>query len=533
MPKRIPMSAYAFLLFARAVSKEKEADSLETFLKHCNSEINKNSEHKWIKKIRSDYHSIYTKINNEILVEKRQSVIINIGENSIFFKLFLELAEKFPNNGILSNGIVDFCKYLESYVSIRTTEEAVSSNSKVTKGIQNIEYYNTEWYFYYNEYYPDSPYTKISRLYLVISRSGLITLFDRKGKVKFNYETLITAKSGGDNLISIIEFEYSLKRKLTLRIILPKILEPDTVLIGQYMDFEKQRGIISGTFVLQKISDALTKKESKPKTNPYVKPLKEGETQPEYLKTASIDTGTSKFREVVQVDLAYFTGWEQYIPIEIAQYLMHKWKNFTESTPKINSLSKLSDFLTPQATGYNKAKYNAIINYDIYLISPVASLGEEGSAHFEKINSAFFSHSALDKYDNNFDFKLYESSDVLKKLNLNKTYFHQRVIKAQNPENENLTNAGTWLKTGYAAMKSSRFVILVMPRKLSCSALVEVGWAIDMEKPIFIFESENNSLPNMISQGDNFNIYVADKPIEVEKIPDYIKLNYADKFLNQ
>lgn len=55
----------------------------------------------------------------------------------------------------------------------------------------------------------------------------------------------------------------------------------------------------------------------------------------------------------------------------------------------------------------------------------------------------------------------------------------------------------------YTALKNSDNFILIYPQKIATSALVELGWAMVMKKPIIIFSKDRNDLPYLIKNADS------------------------------
>jgi hypothetical protein len=539
MKKQITISSNALLLFSKALLNNKlnnTNDSLETLLQRSKLELSKMIEINGVKKLTSalrsnGYGFLYNKIVSEI-DKGRAELTINARDQ--FLSFYTELADRYPDHEVVKNGINYFFEtYLDNYFTPSEENVLTPVTMEETGDMVDPKYFGTDWYFYYHEYGTKRPYTTISRLVLSVSQIGIITLYERPGHFNFEHRNIVITR--GQNNIVTINFKSNSKKRLSLRVILSPGIADGTTLLGQYMDFESGDLIISGTCVLQRIPPGPSVLFNN-SANPYLK-VKKGEQLPvedSNTRKRDVETQPGIFRTVVEIDLAYFTGWERYIPLEIAQYLTHKWKNFTKTKPGIKTLSDLSNFLEHQADKPNDSKYNAVINYDVYLVSPVGSLSViESDKHYEEVNKTFFRHESIAAQDPDFDFKLSESVEELKKLRLEKIYFRQREFRAKHPDDfRGLENAATLLKNSYEAMRSSRIVILIMPEKVCTSALVEAGWAIQMEKPLFIFQCQNGVLPRIISLGNNNNIIVADIPIAVSQIPHYIIVNHKKQLLS-
>lgn len=54
----------------------------------------------------------------------------------------------------------------------------------------------------------------------------------------------------------------------------------------------------------------------------------------------------------------------------------------------------------------------------------------------------------------------------------------------------------------YTALKNSKNFVLIYPQKLATSALVELGWAMVMKKPIIIFAKKRDELPYLMKNAD-------------------------------
>lgn len=536
MEHKITITSNAFLLFAKIIKhldgKGNNLDNLQVKLEEFSNELKINLEEskrvEYLKRFASHFHNksdsqknhFYTKITTEIIQHNRSTFTINSKSPLHYF--FKELiTKKATTNDEIKKGIKEFC---ENYLNSFFTTETPVINEKGTSDKKGIDkdLYNTTWFFYYHEYGTITPYSTISRLVLHISDTGIVKLFERNKQDDFLSKTAYTT-TGTNSSILIINLERELKtskKKLELRIILSSGIADDSVFLGQYMDFETGDVIISGTIILQNVKGY---KEIEQNENPYS--LNSKNT---IFRDAEINKSISY--KVVQTDLVFYSDWEKYIPHEIAAYLSHKWKNFTKTKPNVATLKNLSSFLEKQGEKpYREFKFNTQIDYDIFVITPVGSLNniENGKVNYTEINNVFFktpNPKIFDEDDENFNIELYGATDFLKKIGVQKIYFPPRVFKVKNPDLTGEEEPHTILENDFAAMRSSRNVILIMPEKVCSSALIKVGWAMQMEKTVYVFPTKSNVLPKLLTKDYKNQIKVS-KTIQVKKIPEYLKLN--------
>ena len=73
----------------------------------------------------------------------------------------------------------------------------------------------------------------------------------------------------------------------------------------------------------------------------------------------------------------------------------------------------------------------------------------------------------------------------------------------------------------YSALKNSSNFLLIYPKKLPTSALIELGWAMVMNKPIIIFSKGRDELPYLMKNADsiykNIAIYEYKKSSDIQK----------------
>jgi hypothetical protein len=95
-------------------------------------------------------------------------------------------------------------------------------------------------------------------------------------------------------------------------------------------------------------------------------------------------------------------------------------------------------------------------------------------------------------------------------------YAGQEIDSFKNFESEDLSVA-----QDYNALKNSENFILIYPKKLATSALIELGWAMVMNKPIVIFTKDRRELPYLMKNSDsvykNIAIYEYKTSSDIQK----------------
>lgn len=526
------MNSGSFLLFAAILKyclakKNTYEDLTSLTIKFSNSLVDLEAKKKLANHFRNKKDPTINWIYNKIITK-----IIKDGDNTITFhkevserliNLFNDnIVAKYPLSPEVINGIDGFISFLDKFVPSKNAKPSGESTTE-TNGY-DADLINTKWYFYYHEYAIDTPFTNVSRLLLHYDNSNHITLYDNTPKDDFTGKATIE-KSGINSFILIINLERKIhpKKNLQIRVVLTKGVRDNSIYMGQYIDVETRDSIVSGTFIIENtIGHSTNLKEESYKSSKINLGRQISIGKIDYL--------------IVNKNLDFKSNWEYYIPKPIAQFLAHKWMNFTKTRTDISDLKELKKFAEKQNKKlFRDTKFNNIIEYDAYLITPVESLiKEELNNIYSKINSTFFKHSIknihtlpeTEKYHARFD-----ATDFLKSsLGINRIYYPTRQYNFdfidlpsgdQSPDNI--------IEYELPEMRKSKCVIFIMPDKLCTSALVKLGCAIQMEKKIFIFPLKKNVLPKMLTMNYKDMIMVS-SVTKIERIPQLIEVNFSKHF---
>jgi len=395
---------------------------------------------------------------------------------------------------------------------------AININTRPTD-----QFANSKWFFYYHEYIddPKTPYTIISRLVLEIVDNKHIKLYERREKEDFTGSVTF----GENDNILIIQLTREITgrdKRLELRIIIPNgTVADDSLFLGQYMDFETGEKIVSGTFVLENI-----------KSHSLAEPNEADKKVSKYKMERPILFADNTTAKTIQVELVYYSDWKYYIPKTIANYLSHKWKNHTKTKPINNAtLQGLGNFIEEQdEKPFRDYKFNTCIEYDFFIIAPgnnVVEIAEKD--YYKEINKYFFKEEVPSIDSSNLadpHHKIYESSDAFKKIGINRLYYPPRVFLTENPTFSGEQELEAILEKEFKAMRESRFVLFIAPHAVCDWALVKLGWAMQQEKPTYIFPQKENVLPKLIERGHTDEIISATKPLPINGIIEYLAANH-------
>lgn len=141
----------------------------------------------------------------------------------------------------------------------------------------------------------------------------------------------------------------------------------------------------------------------------------------------------------------------------------------------------------PQSTGYEGAELkieeeNKELGnmYDLFVSVPMAAFDE--SHEYEK-----FRASILDTI-----------RGIKRSCSFKNVFFAGEEISSfKDFESEDLS-----IVEDYTALKNSVNFVLIYPRKIATSALIELGWAMVMKKPIIIFSKNRDDLPYLMKNAD-------------------------------
>jgi hypothetical protein len=380
-------------------------------------------------------------------------------------------------------------------------ENTVSAN----KGMRNenhkiVEDLNdTAWYLYYHEYEENekpAPFSIVSRLLLYISNLENITLYEKRVEGDFKGRGRLENGPSGSVLVINLERDTPPHKDLQLRITGITGISDDSLLLGQYIDFELGDSIISRTFVLENARHAKVWQPAEKS-----KDQRDGE-----IRSVTIQGKTENFA-ITRKELTYDSNWKDAIHPTIAKYLAHKWMNFTKTRSGVQSVSSLAAFLEKQdQKTVRDYKFNSIIEYDFFVIGCVPKGG------INSVNRSFFKQPVSESRESNAE-ERFETVDSLKKLGIRRMYFSPRIPKSISPSDH--------FSAEQKAMRQSRFVMLISNGKLSPFALVAMGWAMQMEKDIFVFPTQHSVLPDVLSNGRK-DLLVVSGPTPIERIPSLL-----------
>jgi hypothetical protein len=530
----ITMEAKAFVLLFMILNECKKVHNDKTLEKNIDDLRGKISEEtfktagflKPLKlKAKEQFEFCYAKLNTEIQANSFKTIQFK-GNNLLKIeKLFSDiLGSKYPNEELIKAGLSGFAEYLESLFTNETAKLVKPDlvNERTVSEVQS-KFSKTKWFFYHHDYESDTPLTEITRLLLVfddLTKPGNNTiLYGRRSTEDFEGIAELIPEVNHTNFIINLKRTKATPKNLQIRFVVTDGIEEDSIYLGQYIDFEKGETIITGTFILENVLGHFHRRDQT---------VEQSNKQP--LDRQIMPDGLL----VVKRELAYYSGWEHYFPNEIAAYLENKWMNFTKVKTNIGSLNELVFFRKKQEKKlFLNTKFNTFIRYDIFIITPVNSLSKTESNHLiREIGNVFFEYPEIcGESQEELNKQCFEAKRSLtEELGVKKLFYSPRQYKIENPRIHEEEDANEILKNDLYAMRSSRFVILVMPKRICTSALIKVGWAIQMEKPIFVFQTRKGSLPDMLCNDYKKIIKVVSKPKSIRQIPDYLKVNCKEFF---
>ncbi len=471
----------------------------------------------------------------DVTLERWETVFFNDPENK---KRFNELV------GDLT--FENFLKHVDNQVRV----DLLSGGTKEIKKSNNLpkDILNTVWFMYHYRYprrgQPEPPLTYLTRLVLYIDLDGNIKIFEPDPKS--DWTGTGTCRRIGDLIIADLKTGISDKKDLQIRFGYHKV-SGSTLLLGQYIDVEDNHNLITGSFVLQNCPEKAT--ENLPK----------GKPDDDRKVTITRSEPEEEFW-VVTRGLIHNSGWAEFFPKPIARFLSAKWKNYTKVDFNIYSLTALQAFLDKQQKKpIKESKYNEVIEFDAMILSPTPS-DEQGKERFkelyDEICRAFFLNPDLKsrggkdrepvaltpensnetrtvEQPNALDEELYMASEFLQKeaIGLSRIYYAPR-IQHYLYEDWGMYTSQVIIENELPAMRKSRCVILILNEEMSTSALVKVGWAMAMEKVVFVVPTAPNVLPKVLAHPFPKMLVVANKPVKVSDIPKWIRQQNPAKILD-
>lgn len=554
--KRIIISSDCFLLYAELLNecvtrnnqekrekKDKQIEPLHELLDKLADKVRKKDKVRdkdylidLASKVRKDrvsgnsvYHTITT------IIRKDSSSDCGFNEESSS-KIFRHIVERYPKETEMGMRIF-FHEKMDQYFPQPQDNKLTSAPNKnhTTETFKDKKkaahgFANTTWFLYYHEYSKNftTRCSVITRLVLHIESLEKIKLYESREHSDFVSNTshaVDFVKSDTNCIILNICLDKestSFTKGLQLRIIQSESIADNSIFFGQYMDTELGDKIVSGTFILENVKGHI---------------LNENMEIPGYVQSPhevirQVKLPSKEMLKVVQTDLVFNSGWERYIPKEIADYLSHKWKNHTKTKSDQSTLKELGTWLKGQRARDNEEyKFNVCIEYDLFIVTPVGNLNALfQSKYYEDINKFFFkkSNPSLSEIEEKGTVNpLFDSCDVLKEIGINRIYYTPRVLKLKKPSHRIKLETRTVIQNDLDAMRKSRNVILIMPELVQTSAFVKIGWAMQQEKPVIIFPLKQKILPTLLSKSYEKSIWVSDR-IDIGKIPEKMVGDYSE-----
>lgn len=538
--KRIEFSSIGFLLYAEIVryclemqKKNNPPESIEEVLLELAKRIVLSPDRDEyldslmdrIRYYRPELDSLYGKITTQIRADKKDRILIN--EESDIASYFEKIKAVYPQEDNIRTFIKNRIEP-QFEVPVPVTSELNEEKSNLINDLLG-----TTWYLYYHEYdlSPDTHHTIITRLILKINSETDIQIFEKLEIHDFRGEIDVKRSIGQSIIIINLDSAHpkSSTKKLQIRIIIEEGISSNSIFLGQYIDFESSNIIVSGTIVIEnvlghRLSESIESKDIE-KYTPHSR----------YFKKRSIIMNMEEIYDVVRVKLVYNSGWEQYIPREIAEYLTAKGKNHnkTKSLSPNSSLEKLGTWIKEQRK--KKGKFNAIIDYDCFLVTPIGNIKAIGDQdYFKEINEHLFK-TPWPVYNREsgkpFPDEVYQSADILKEIKLFKIFYTPRVRRIFDPSFSGEGDSQSIISDDIEKMKRSRFVVLILPKPEEThihhtSAFIKIGWAMEQEKPIIIFPLAPGLLPRLLMQSHIRNIHISE-PVCIKEIPEKLKNDYG------
>lgn len=152
-----------------------------------------------------------------------------------------------------------------------------------------------------------------------------------------------------------------------------------------------------------------------------------------------------------------------------------------------------------------------IVLFIFYILFKPQDNGFEGAAlKIEEENKEtgrsydLFVSVPMAAFDEGYEYEVFRASildairGIKKSCSFSNVFFAgQEIGSFKDFESEDLS-----IVEDYTALKNSKNFVLIYPQKLATSALIELGWAMVMKKPIIIFSKKRDSLPYLMKNAD-------------------------------
>ncbi len=408
-----------------------------------------------------------------------------------------EISEKLSEKNIkitsseLSRAKIDSRTPLNSKIKLQKIERALdkllldqfsfvynsTSNSyeKTSKSFHSTEiiadklqlYYNTHWALYY--YQDSSSHARlrdgISKAILHVLNDGKVEIENPKLESATDYVGTIELHDNQNNLIFHLRTKDTKEKKFEINLIIGEG-KVYSLAVGQYTNLDSKGAIVGGTVVLEQID------------------VKSAE---QLLQPIFYEFGSQAYKQELNPN--------------IRRFLSDKRMNFMRVTTGIYTNEQLGEFLEKNDV---KKKYRNFIEdceHDVFISSPMTSVNGD-----EYINFRTEILKVIDTLKTTCQF-----SDVYYAGNLLDT-----------PEKFFLPNVT--FRVNMMALEKSKYILLIYPKRIVSSVLIEIGWALKSNKPCIIFVRNRVDLPHILQQVGEIHDIANVSILEYNDTSDIIKI---------
>ncbi|MEZ4991748.1 MAG: hypothetical protein R2824_15105 [Saprospiraceae bacterium] len=334
---------------------------------------------------------------------------------------------------------------------------------------------NTVWYYYRFDYKNEAKPQSIKRLIFKIGKmledGDLEISLIASSEIFSDYAGRISKSVSNDKILicRLSTTNVGAKLKVLMFHIEPRF--KSQIYLGQYLEYDDDYQIMSGTIIIEKISDS-GKVRPVPKDFYY---------------------GSQEMKEEIDVNIQY--------------YFEDKYLNFTKSPTGISTPYDLQDWMKRKRS--EREKENPAKIYDLYISVPFVELHSNlnGLKEIEAIICDMLEHPDI------------------KSIGIDKNKIHHRTIKS----NQNF-DPGYLLKEDQKAIQKSKAFLFIFPqeKKILTSVFIQAGYAIHSGFPTFILYKDLNCLPHSLKVSEKLD-HVKMRPIEsiddILKFPEWVKVN--------
>ncbi len=428
----------------------------------------------------------YLKRELQVSQKKLQTILKDYGVNTSTASISnAKKAHKQLSTHLLSQILNASILFLEDVHSITFHEEAPYFLPKVSTKNKISLFDNTNWFLYY---FTDNQYTDeqgISRALLCIKNTNDVRISNIKqnSNRSSNYKGHVKLDHSQQNLIVEMTTEPLQQRSLHLIFYIGNTESACELAVGQYVNIETIGNIVSGSVLIEKIDNVPANFIAK-----------------EYIKE------TESFLKD--------------IPTDIASYFEHKCWNFHRSTKNILDKRNLKQFI--------KEHKNSNPCYNESLPSQKGTVLATSNYKYDLLIACPISNLPNKKMRNSMIKDLEQIVAATKKYCGFTNISYPKQVYFEN-KRKNIV-----LRNQVKAINESKHFLLIYPQKLSTSALVELGLALQTHTCI-IFTKNGKELPSLIQKDTtsikpNINLIIYDYT-NIEAIIKDIKDNGVDLFL--